>query len=45
MLTRFVRIQLILFSIASIIGIVAMVLVYMQLPTLLGVGRMTVKLE
>ena len=45
MLTRFVRIQLILFSIASIIGIVAMVLVYMQLPTLLGIGRMTVKLE
>jgi virulence factor Mce-like protein len=45
MLTRFVRIQLILFTIASIVGIVAMVLVYMQLPTLLGIGRMTVKLE
>lgn len=45
MLTRFVRIQLILFTIASIVGIVAMVLVYMQLPTLLGIGRMTVKVE
>ena len=45
MLTRFVRIQLIIFSIASIIGIVLMVLVYMQAPTLLGIGRMTVKLE
>lgn len=45
MLTRFVRIQLLLFTIASIVGIIAMVLVYMQLPTLLGIGRMTVKLE
>ena len=45
MLTRFVRAQLVIFSIASIIGIIAMVLVYMQLPTLLGIGRMTVKLE
>jgi phospholipid/cholesterol/gamma-HCH transport system substrate-binding protein len=45
MLTRFVRIQLVLFTVASIVGIAAMVLVYMQLPTLLGIGRMTVKLE
>ena len=45
MLTRFVRIQLALFTVASIVGIAAMVLVYMQLPTLLGIGRMTVKLE
>jgi len=45
MLTRFVRAQLVIFAIASIIGIVSMVLVYMQLPTLLGIGRMTVKLE
>jgi phospholipid/cholesterol/gamma-HCH transport system substrate-binding protein len=45
MLTRFARIQLILFTVASIVGIIAMVLVYMQLPTLLGIGRMTVKLE
>lgn len=45
MLTRFVRNQLIIFSIASVIGIAAMTLVYMQLPTLLGIGRMTVKVE
>jgi phospholipid/cholesterol/gamma-HCH transport system substrate-binding protein len=45
MLTRFVRVQLILFAVASIVGIIAMVLVYLQLPTLLGIGRMTVKLE
>ena len=45
MLTRFVRAQLLIFTIASIVGIVAMVLVYMQLPTLLGIGRMAVTLE
>jgi len=45
MLTRFVRTQLIVFTVASIIGILAMVLVYMQAPTLLGIGRMTVKME
>lgn len=45
MLTRFVRTQLVIFTIASIVGIAAMVLVYMQVPTLLGVGRITVKLE
>jgi len=45
MLTRFVRNQLIIFTVASIVGILAMVLVYMQAPTLLGIGRMTVKME
>jgi len=45
MLTRFVRTQLIIFTIASIVGILAMVLVYIQVPTLLGIGRMTIKLE
>ena len=45
MLTRFVRTQLVIFSIASIIGMTAMVVVYMQVPTLLGIGRMTVTLE
>ena len=46
MLTRFVRNQLIIFTIASIIGIAVMVVTYMQVPTLLGIGRrMTVKLE
>ena len=45
MLTRFVRNQLIIFTIAGIVGVLAMVLVYMQLPTLLGIGRMTVTVE
>ena len=45
MLTRFVRNQLIIFTVASVLGIAAMVLVYMQVPTLLGIGRMTVKVE
>ncbi|MGB6515827.1 MAG: MCE family protein [Mycobacterium sp.] len=45
MLTRFVRIQLAVFAIVGIIGIIAMVLFYIQLPTLLGIGRMTVTLD
>jgi phospholipid/cholesterol/gamma-HCH transport system substrate-binding protein len=45
MLTRFVRNQLIIFTIASIIGVGVMVFSYMQLPTLLGVRRLTVTLE
>lgn len=45
MLTRFVRIQLILFLVASVIGVGAMIFGYMQVPTLLGIGRVTVKLD
>ncbi|MCV7260182.1 MCE family protein [Mycobacterium shimoidei] len=45
MLSRFVRIQLAIFTIVGIIGVVAMVLFYIQAPTLLGIGRMTVTLE
>ncbi|GFG86572.1 MULTISPECIES: MCE family protein [Mycolicibacter] len=45
MLTRFVRIQLALFLIASVIGVSAMIFGYMQVPTLLGIGRVTVKLD
>ncbi|RAV05979.1 virulence factor Mce [Mycolicibacterium sp. GF69] len=45
MLTRFVRNQLIIFTIASVVGMAVMVFSYMQFPTLLGVGRITVKLE
>ena len=45
MLTRMVRIQLIVFAIASIIGIAAMVVGYIQAPTLLGIGRITVTLR
>ena len=45
MLTRFVRTQLIIFSIASLIGVLVMVFVYLQAPTLLGIGRITVTVE
>lgn len=45
MLTRLVRIQLVVFAIASVVGIATMVIVYLQAPTLLGIGRITVKLE
>jgi phospholipid/cholesterol/gamma-HCH transport system substrate-binding protein len=45
MLTRFVRIQLIIFAIASLVGVTVMVFNYLQAPTLLGIGRITVTLE
>lgn len=45
LLTRFVRIQLIIFSLAAVVGVTAMVFYYMQVPTLLGIGRLTVRLE
>lgn len=45
MLTRFVRNQLIIFTIVSIVGVAVMLFTYVQVPTLLGIGRLTVKLE
>jgi virulence factor Mce-like protein len=45
MLSRFVRIQLVIFTIASIVGVLVMVFVYMQVPTLLGIGKINVTLE
>src|ERR1700686_296247 len=45
MLTRFVRIQLTIFAITSIVGVLVMIFGYMQAPPLLGGGRITVKLE
>src|SRR6201992_3054140 len=45
MLTRFVRIQLLIFTIVGVVGVIAMVLFYIQAPMLLGIGRMTVTLE
>jgi phospholipid/cholesterol/gamma-HCH transport system substrate-binding protein len=45
MLTRFVRIQLVVFTILSIVGVVVMVFDYLQAPTLLGIGRITVALD
>ncbi|WP_322857136.1 MlaD family protein [Mycobacterium shigaense] len=45
MLTRFVRVQLAIFSLVGVIGLIVMVVWYMQVPTLLGIGKMTVTLE
>lgn len=45
MLTRFIKTQLIIFSIASLVGVSVMLLVYIQAPTLLNINRLTVKLE
>ncbi len=45
MLSRFVRIQLIIFTVASVIGIGVMAVGYIQAPTLLGLGRITVRLD
>jgi phospholipid/cholesterol/gamma-HCH transport system substrate-binding protein len=45
MLTRLVRTQLVIFTVVGVIGIAVMVLGYMQVPTMLGIGHLTVKLE
>ncbi|MGV0787652.1 MlaD family protein [Mycolicibacterium sp. XJ2] len=45
MLSRFVRIQLVIFTIASVVGVSVMVVNYLQLPTMLGIGRMSVTVE
>ncbi|MDG4667919.1 MlaD family protein [Mycobacterium sp. 236(2023)] len=45
MLSRFVRVQLVVFAIASLVASVAMVFGYLQVPRLLGVGHLTVTLE
>jgi len=45
MITRFVRNQLIIFTIASVVGVALMALHYMQIPMLLGLGNITVTME
>jgi phospholipid/cholesterol/gamma-HCH transport system substrate-binding protein len=45
MLTRFVRTQLAIFTIVGVIGIGVMAIGYMQVPTLLGLGRYEVTLQ
>ncbi|QQW32796.1 MCE family protein [Mycobacterium marinum] len=45
MLTRFVRIQLAIFAIVGMVGVAVMAVWYIQAPTLLGIGKMTVTLE
>ena len=45
MITRFIRTQLILFTIASIVGVSVMLFAYIQVPTLLSIGRLVVTVE
>lgn len=45
MFTRLVRVQLVIFTIASIVGISVMAFGYLRAPVLLGMGRITVTLE
>ena len=45
MSNRFIKTQLAIFAVAGTIGVLVMVFFYMQVPTLLGIGRMTVTLE
>ncbi|MGB8387441.1 MCE family protein [Mycobacterium sp.] len=45
MVTRFVKVQLTIFTIVGTIAVLAMIFVYMRAPSLLGVGRMTITLK
>lgn len=45
MFTRLIRIQLIIFAIASVVGVTVMAYGYLKAPLLLGLGRITVTLE
>ncbi|WP_186628745.1 MCE family protein [Rhodococcus sp. BP22] len=45
MLTKFVRVQLIIFSILTVIGLVAMATQYVGAPALVGIGRYTVTVQ
>lgn len=45
MITRFIRTQLILFTVAGVVALGVMVFGYLQAPTLLGIGRITVTVD
>ncbi|MCH9668644.1 MAG: MCE family protein [Actinomycetia bacterium] len=45
MITRFIRIQLIVFVIVGMAGVLVMFFGYMRVPTLLGIGRLIVTVE
>jgi phospholipid/cholesterol/gamma-HCH transport system substrate-binding protein len=45
MLSRFVKIQLTIFAILAVVGVAVMAFGYLQVPTLLGLGKYTVKVE
>lgn len=44
-ITRFVRLQLLIFSIVTVIALVAMALFYIRLPAMFGIGQYTVTLK
>ncbi|MFI7194180.1 MCE family protein [Nocardia nova] len=44
-LSRFVRIQLLIFAVVTVVALLVMGLVYMRLPSLVGVGRYTVRVQ
>lgn len=45
MLSKFVRIQLVIFAVLTVVGLLVMSLQYVKLPQLFGVGRYTVIVE
>ncbi|BDX31142.1 mammalian cell entry protein [Mycobacterium antarcticum] len=45
MLTRLIKIQLVIFTVVGTIGVIVMAFAYIQVPTLLGLGRLTVKVQ
>lgn len=45
MLSRLIRIQLALFTITSVVGVAVMQIAYVQAPTLLSIGRITVTMQ
>lgn len=45
MLSRLVRIQLVVFSVVAVTGLLLMTFLFVQAPTLLGIGRITVTLQ
>jgi phospholipid/cholesterol/gamma-HCH transport system substrate-binding protein len=45
MLTRFVRIQLVIFTIASVVGVSVLLFNYIQVQRFLGIGRINVTLD
>ncbi|NMM82958.1 virulence factor Mce [Rhodococcus sp. SRB_17] len=45
MLTKFVRIQLVIFSVLTVIGLVVMATQYVRVPAMVGIGRYDVTVE
>lgn len=45
MLSRFVRIQLVIFAVLTVVGLLVMSLMYVRLPSLFGIGRYDVTVE